>query len=652
VGRAERIAVALAGLGIFAIYAWAGRYWIDLTDEGYFLYLASRVHQGDLPYRDFETYYTPGIFYLYAATFELFGVSIVPVRVLMAGLRAVCAVLLYGITRRVAAWPFAVLPFLLIAAVDPTPVFPEPHPAWPAMVTTLLTMETIARHATSGRLRWMALAGASAGLAFFFKQNVGAFVALAVSGYLLLRPRGRVGRLVLAAQALYAAGLGLAITLFLRPGLDGLLAVTIWLPALATLALLLRRAWAGAHPDGWTLCLGAIAAEGALAGALFMGMTLLWLVPLAAALGPRETPFGLFVGAVNQGALILPLEPPPRSARELALVAIWLPLGLGLLAGAAGRREAKEEGRSRLRPITAMAVMISLLVPWMPTVTGPWEPLTEDPSFYPWLSRLDAQLGTLYLYLPALGAWAGLAALARGLEAGNAGLGSRDRVLPWYLLVGAIAALAMYPRADTLHAMFAGPPLFVVGAWALSRTWGALAAGAGPRLRAALFAALLVVPVAAVAPHAYWRYVTIIHSDPRSPTPPPYVPLALERAQVLAPRHLVESVRGAVDFVRAGTAAGEPFFAYPAVPLFNFLADRPNPTRFGHFLPGALTPEDLVEVIGELETARPRYVLWDHGGVVYWHVETANTPLSDYIWRCYAQVASFTPYLILERRGC
>ena len=83
------------------------------------------------------------------------------------------------------------------------------------------------------------------------------------------------------------------------------------------------------------------------------------------------------------------------------------------------------------------------------------------------------------------------------------------------------------------------------------------------------------------------------------------------------PEHIATSVRGAVEYVQAGTPPGAPFFAYPVDPLFNFLADRPNPTRFNHFIAGALTPSDLEEVIRDLERAKPRYVLWDHGGVVY-----------------------------------
>ena len=85
-------------------------------------------------------------------------------------------------------------------------------------------------------------------------------------------------------------------------------------------------------------------------------------------------------------------------------------------------------------------------------------------------------------------------------------------------------------------------------------------------------------------------------------------------------------------------------------PLFNFLVDRPNPTRFNHFIAGALTPADMQEVIRDLDRAKPRYILWDHGGVVYFQTDLTNRPLSDYIWGCYHRVASFTSYLILERR--
>jgi hypothetical protein len=159
------------------------------------------------------------------------------------------------------------------------------------------------------------------------------------------------------------------------------------------------------------------------------------------------------------------------------------------------------------------------------------------------------------------------------------------------------------------------------------------------------------VPLAAVAPQAVWRYATLT-APPGNPAGAGYVALDLPRANVQLPVQTAHAIRSAVQYVEAGTPPGAPFFAYPSVPLFNFLADRPNPTRFDHFFPGALTDEDLRQVVASLEMARPRYVLWDHGGVMYWEADPTNRVLSDYIWRCYDVAATFELYLVLERHGC
>src|SRR5437016_7586697 len=108
---------ALLGLAVFGAYAWSGRAWIDVVDEGYFLDLADRARLGALPYRDFSTYYTPGIFYLFAAVLKVFGASVLPIRYLMAALRAAAAVLMFGLTRRVAPWPWALVPVVVLVAL-------------------------------------------------------------------------------------------------------------------------------------------------------------------------------------------------------------------------------------------------------------------------------------------------------------------------------------------------------------------------------------------------------------------------------------------------------------------------------------------------------------------------------------------------------
>jgi hypothetical protein len=386
--------------------------------------------------------------------------------------------------------------------------------------------------------------------------------------------------------------------------------------------------------DGWSGALRPFLLDALAAGAAFVAVTLAWIVPLTLALGIGGVPWGVFVGNVNQGALILPLDPPPPATPTVLLMALWLPI---VVAALVGRR------RLLSRWLLGGAVALSLLIVLLP-VGYSVEEVIDEPDLFPWLGYLNDELGGLFVYLPSLCAWAGLAMLLTAIA-------RRAPVQPlaWYLLAGTLTILGLYPRVDTIHAMFAGPPLLVIGAWGLAWAHRGLTRNVGALSKLLVYASLLVIPIAAVSPHVYWRYVTITHADPRVPIPPPYVDLGLARAPILMPENYTTSIRGAVQYVQAGTPPGAPFFAYPADPLFNFLADRPNPTRFNHFFADALTPADLQEVIRDLDRAKPRYILWDHGGVSYFKTDPANRPLSDYIWGCYSQVASFAPYLILER---
>src|SRR5882762_9487642 len=172
--RRDVLGGALLGVVVLAAYVWSAHVWIDVVDEGYFLDLADRVRLGAVPYRDFSTYYTPGIFYLFALTMKVFGTSVLPIRYLMAVLRAGAMVLMFGLTRRVAPWPWPLVPGVVLLALDHWPIEPEPHPSWPAIVACLITLELVAQHQGDARLRWLGLAGAMAGLSFLFKQNVGA----------------------------------------------------------------------------------------------------------------------------------------------------------------------------------------------------------------------------------------------------------------------------------------------------------------------------------------------------------------------------------------------------------------------------------------------------------------------------------------------
>src|SRR5438067_12684026 len=70
-------------------------------DEGIVLQGAERILAGQVPYRDFFSFYTPGSFYLVAWLFRIFGDSFIVARISLAVVGAVCSVVTYVLARRV-----------------------------------------------------------------------------------------------------------------------------------------------------------------------------------------------------------------------------------------------------------------------------------------------------------------------------------------------------------------------------------------------------------------------------------------------------------------------------------------------------------------------------------------------------------------------
>src|SRR5262249_20326672 len=139
------------------------------------------------PYRDFATLYTPGLHYLHAWTFGLLGRDLVSVRLLLIVVKTSIALLLYVLGRRLMPPAFAVLPVLLLFAVDTAPLMWEPHPAWYALLFALACVWAIVKLIESGADRWIVAAGVFASLAMLFKQNFGLFALMAVGGFLLFQ---------------------------------------------------------------------------------------------------------------------------------------------------------------------------------------------------------------------------------------------------------------------------------------------------------------------------------------------------------------------------------------------------------------------------------------------------------------------------------
>ena len=177
---------------------------IDDLDEGYFVQQAVRVLHGQVPYRDFDSLYTPGLAYAHAGLFGLLGVPyLLGPRALSLVARAGVVALLYVLARPLVKHPaWAALPgVFLLVGFDPAPDRWEPHPGWPSTFFAVLATYFLPRG------NYLA-AGAAAGMTYLFKQNAGAFMLTALLVQSLPRWRN---------TAAVAAGFGGLTLLWLVP---------------------------------------------------------------------------------------------------------------------------------------------------------------------------------------------------------------------------------------------------------------------------------------------------------------------------------------------------------------------------------------------------------------------------------------------------
>src|SRR5262244_1605743 len=66
-------------------------------DEGIILQGAERILHGEVPYRDFFSFYTPGSFYLIALLFSVFGDSFAVARISLAATGAMSSLFTYAL---------------------------------------------------------------------------------------------------------------------------------------------------------------------------------------------------------------------------------------------------------------------------------------------------------------------------------------------------------------------------------------------------------------------------------------------------------------------------------------------------------------------------------------------------------------------------
>ena len=108
-------------------------------DEGIILQGSARILRGEIPYRDFFSFYTPGSYYLYAGLFKVFGISLLVARGMLLAYAALFSLLTYLLARRVCSRLASLFAASLIAFICLPARFVVVH-SWDSSAAALLAL--------------------------------------------------------------------------------------------------------------------------------------------------------------------------------------------------------------------------------------------------------------------------------------------------------------------------------------------------------------------------------------------------------------------------------------------------------------------------------------------------------------------------------
>ena len=216
-------------------------------------------------------------------------------------------------------------------------------------------------------------------------------------------------------------------------------------------------------------------------------------------------------------------------------------------------------------------------------VLGGYQNLFQDSTGF----ALALQLGLVFCIalpatLPPFAVSANLIQIARGKVIGE------ERSMLLFLLACTLGLVfTAYPRPDVMHLAFIATLPYALTAIWLSR-WCSLRL-AGPAVAGvAVFAAFYVMSAVA----GLWGTTTL--------------PFAVGTLRV--PKYMEPELRQLVSKV----GRQQSLFVHPYMPLFYFLTQASNPTRFAYLAPGLMKTREELMVLEDLKKKPPEYVMFLH----------------------------------------
>jgi hypothetical protein len=213
--RSERwIAAGLFVLACFYLCAFR-RFMLLDPDEGIVLQGAERILRGEVLYRDFFSFLTPGSYYLLALLFKLFGNSLMVARTTLVLYGGVFTVFAYWMARRACSRWAALLIAYLTLVTSLSWRFVVLH-NWDSTLWLCLAVYCSVLLVQTRQAPWAFGAGTFGSLTFLFEQSKGAgFVLGLLLGFILLACIERPLRFRRAHAFALAAGFTWPLTLTL-----------------------------------------------------------------------------------------------------------------------------------------------------------------------------------------------------------------------------------------------------------------------------------------------------------------------------------------------------------------------------------------------------------------------------------------------------
>ncbi len=158
-----------------------------LIGEEFMLFLqGERVLEGEIPYRDFFQFITPGSIYLSALLFKLIGTKLTVIKVSIALIGGIILTITYFLSRKIISNSLlCLLPplFVLFYSIPHAPLF---YHHWLSEIFVLLTILSGLIYIEKNSKNALLFAGINSGLAFLFLQHKGVLIFSALTFFLLL----------------------------------------------------------------------------------------------------------------------------------------------------------------------------------------------------------------------------------------------------------------------------------------------------------------------------------------------------------------------------------------------------------------------------------------------------------------------------------